>query len=157
MALLRWYYSKCSLMGNPLGNKLFLPKFTESQSSESELVEEMNGKLSIEDRFLLKQSLNHCSHKANKLEEITSLIEHYILEIFEREYYFLIELPRVRAIVAFVILSKIDPNVEAFHSLYSRISGRSSNMKALIACAHKVIRLIYKILSTGERYDTKKF
>lgn len=29
-------------------------------------------------------------------------------------------------------------------------------MKAIIACAHKMIRVIYKILSTGEHYDTKK-
>ena len=45
---------------------------------------------------------------------------------------------------------------EAFHNLYARISGRSSKMKAIIACAHKMIRVIYKILSTGEHYDTKK-
>lgn len=77
-------------MGNPLRNKLFLPKFTESQSSESEVVEEMDGKLSIEDRFLLKQSLNHYSHKANKLEEITSLIEHYILKYLSGNIIFLL-------------------------------------------------------------------
>ena len=45
---------------------------------------------------------------------------------------------------------------EAFHNLYARISGRSSKMKAIIACAHKMIRIIYKILSTGEHYDAKK-
>lgn len=45
---------------------------------------------------------------------------------------------------------------EAFHNLYARISGRSSKMKAIIACAHKMIRVIYKILSTGEHYDAKK-
>lgn len=31
---------------------------------------------------------------------------------------------------------------------YKRISQRGSNMKAVIACVHKILRIIYKLLST---------
>ena len=36
----------------------------------------------------------------------------------------------------------------AFSSFYSKISQRGSKMKAVIACAHKLLRIIYKILNT---------
>lgn len=145
--------------------------------------------------------LNYYRNIVNQLEEITVVIKQYVLERFEREYNLFIELPGVSAIVAFVILSEIVPNMEdfksqgnlaswagvcpgsyesggikdpshtthgnkyiksilfqaggtggrskdeAFHNLYSRISSRNSRMKAIIACAHKMIRLIYKILT----------
>ncbi|CQR24033.1 transposase [Streptococcus varani] len=34
----------------------------------------------------------------------------------------------------------------AFSSLYNRISQRGSKMKAVIACAHKILRTIYKLV-----------
>ena len=72
--------------------------------------------MSIEDRFLLGQSLEHYRHLVNQVDEITVVIKRYVLERFERKYNLLIELPGVSAIVAFVILSEIGPNVEAFQS-----------------------------------------
>lgn len=36
----------------------------------------------------------------------------------------------------------------AFSSLYNRISQRGSKMKVVITCAHKILRIIYKLLST---------
>ena len=36
----------------------------------------------------------------------------------------------------------------AFSSFYNRISQRGSKMKAVDACAHKILRIIYKLLST---------
>ena len=206
MALLEMFIN-----GEVITEETVLPKIQgRVKATVDQLVEAMDGKLSIEDRFLLGQSLEHYRHLVNQVEEITAVIKQYVLERFEREYSLLIELPGVSAIVACVILSEIGPNVEAFqsqgnlaswagvcpgsyesagikksshttqgnkylksslfqaggtagrskdeafHNLYARISGRSSKMKAIIACAHKLIRIIYKILSTGEHYDAKK-
>ena len=39
---------------------------------------------------------------------------------------------------------------EAFHNLYTCISGRSSKLKVFVDSEHKVIRVFYNILSTGE-------
>lgn len=44
----------------------------------------------------------------------------------------------------------------AFSSFYNRISQRGSKMKAVIACAHKLLRIIYKILATQQEYDKEK-
>lgn len=44
----------------------------------------------------------------------------------------------------------------AFSSLYNRISQRGSKMKAIIACAHKILRIIYKLLSTKQTYQKEK-
>ena len=44
----------------------------------------------------------------------------------------------------------------AFSSFYSKISQRGSKMKAVIACAHKLLRIIYKILATHQEYDKEK-
>ena len=41
-------------------------------------------------------------------------------------------------------------------SFYSKISQRGSKMKAVIACAHKLLRIIYKILATHQEYDKEK-
>ena len=43
-----------------------------------------------------------------------------------------------------------------FNKLYNRISPRGSKMKAVIACAHKILRIIYKLLSTKQTYQTEK-
>lgn len=43
-----------------------------------------------------------------------------------------------------------------FSSFYSKTSQRGSNMKAVIACAHKLLRIIYKILATHQEYDKEK-
>ncbi|MGK0555381.1 transposase [Macrococcus capreoli] len=42
----------------------------------------------------------------------------------------------------------------AFSHLYHRISNRGSMMKAIIACAHKILRIIYKIESAHVFYET---
>ena len=44
----------------------------------------------------------------------------------------------------------------AFLSFYIKISQRGSKMKAVIACAHKLLRIIYKILATHQEYDKEK-
>lgn len=44
----------------------------------------------------------------------------------------------------------------AFSSFYNRISQRGSKMKAVIACAHKILRIIYKLLSTKQTYQKEK-
>ena len=45
---------------------------------------------------------------------------------------------------------------QAFSSFYNRISQKGSKMKAIIACAHKILRIIYKQLSTKQTYQTEK-
>ena len=44
----------------------------------------------------------------------------------------------------------------AFSSFYNRISQRGSKMKAVIACAHNILRIIYKLLSTKQTYQKEK-
>ena len=44
----------------------------------------------------------------------------------------------------------------AFSSFYTRISQRGRKMKAVIACAHKILRIIYKLLSTKQTYQKEK-
>ena len=44
----------------------------------------------------------------------------------------------------------------AFSSFYNRISQRVSKMKAVISYAHKILRLIYKLLSIKHTYQKEK-
>jgi len=44
----------------------------------------------------------------------------------------------------------------AFSSLYHRLCNRRSKLEAVVACGHKLIRIIYKILSEKVSYDEKK-
>jgi len=44
----------------------------------------------------------------------------------------------------------------AFSSLYYPICARGSKMKAVVACGHKLLRIIYKILAEGVHYDREK-
>lgn len=44
----------------------------------------------------------------------------------------------------------------AFSSLYNRVSQRGSKMKAVIACAHKILRIVYKLLETRQTYEAVK-
>lgn len=44
----------------------------------------------------------------------------------------------------------------AFSALYHRMAARGSKMKAIVACAHKLLRIIYKVLSDRVHYETKK-
>lgn len=44
----------------------------------------------------------------------------------------------------------------AFSSLYNRVSQRGSKMKAVIACAHKILRIVYKLLETHQTYEAVK-
>ena len=44
----------------------------------------------------------------------------------------------------------------AFLSFYIKISQRGSKMKTSIACAHKLLRIFYKILATHQEYDKEK-
>lgn len=44
----------------------------------------------------------------------------------------------------------------AYSSLYLRVTSRGSKMKAIVACAHKHIRIIYKILTERVPYNEKK-
>lgn len=44
----------------------------------------------------------------------------------------------------------------AFSSFYNRISQRVSKMKAVISYAHKILRIIYKLLSIKHTYQKEK-
>ena len=44
----------------------------------------------------------------------------------------------------------------AFSSFYNRISQRVSKMKVVIARAHKILRIIYKLLSTKHTYQKRR-
>ena len=48
------------------------------KASPEELMEAMNGKLSLEDRFLLDQSLEECQMYQKLVEKLTDEIQHYI-------------------------------------------------------------------------------
>lgn len=44
----------------------------------------------------------------------------------------------------------------AFSSFYNRISQRGNKMKAVIDYAHKILRILYKLLSTKQTYQKEK-
>lgn len=44
----------------------------------------------------------------------------------------------------------------AFSSLYHRVSNRGTKMKAVVACGHKLLRIIYKILDEKVYYNEKR-
>lgn len=50
----------------------------------------------------------------------------------------------------------VHSNDSAFSSFYNRVSQRGSKMRAIIAYAHKILRIIYKLLSTKQTYQTEK-
>ena len=52
------------------------------KTSPEELVEAMKGKLSVEDRFLLDQSLEECQMYQELIEKLTNEIQHYIEKEF---------------------------------------------------------------------------
>lgn len=68
------------------------------KASPEELVEAMEGKLSLEDRFLLDQSLEECQMYQELIEKLTDEIQHYIENC------------------ATTILAEIGPTVTAFPS-----------------------------------------
>ena len=44
----------------------------------------------------------------------------------------------------------------AFSSFYNRISQRGSKTQSVVACAHKSLRIIYKLLPTKQTYQKEK-
>lgn len=44
----------------------------------------------------------------------------------------------------------------AFNQLYFRLSIKESKMKIALACAHKLLRFVYKVLKELSPYDEKK-
>ena len=52
------------------------------KTSPEEVVEAMKGKLSVEDRFLLDQSLEECQMYQELIEKLTNEIQHYIEKEF---------------------------------------------------------------------------
>ena len=48
------------------------------KASQEKLVEAMEGKLSLEDRFLLEQSLEECRMYQELIENLADKIQHYI-------------------------------------------------------------------------------
>lgn len=44
----------------------------------------------------------------------------------------------------------------AFNLLYYRVSSKGSKMKAVVACGHKLLRIIYKVLKEHVHYNTEK-
>lgn len=52
------------------------------KASPEELMEAMNGKLSLKDRFLLDQSLEECRMYQELIEKLTDEIQHYIEKEF---------------------------------------------------------------------------
>ena len=54
------------------------------------------------------------------------------------------------------VLSVQRAKEETFSLFYQRISSRGSKMKAIIACGHKMLRIIYKILQSHQPYKSQK-
>lgn len=180
------------------------------KATAEDLLLAMDGKLSLINRRLLKDSLEEYHFYSDKIKQIEADIEQYVLEYFPVEYELLMELPGIKKQSAAVILGEIGPNVEAFKTvghlaswagvspgsnesagkqknshttpgnkylktvlvmsggvagrstdlafslLYNRVSARGSKMKAVVACGHKLLRIIYKILSEGIHYNREK-
>lgn len=180
------------------------------KASPEELVEAMNGKLSLEDRFLLDQSLEEYRLYQTVMTTLDREIQAYIQKHFPEENKRLQTIPGVSEACAAVRLAEIGPSVEAFEtdghlaswaglcpgsyesagkkksshitqgnryikhaltlagltagrskapafsSFYHRISQRGRKMKAVIACAHKLLRIIDNLLITHQPYQKEK-
>lgn len=180
------------------------------KASPEELMETMNGKLSLEDRFLLDQNLEEYQLYKKLMNKLTSEIMLISKRSFPEENRLLQTIPGVSETCVATILAEIGPTVTAFpsdahlaswaglcprsyesadikksshitqgnryikqpltmsglivahskdpafSSFYNQISQRGSKMKAIITCAHKLLRIIYKILATHQEYDKEK-
>ncbi len=180
------------------------------KATPEQLVEAMDGKLSLEDRFLMDQSLQEYRLYQKLMKQLEKEIQHYIQDHFPEEYNLLLTIPGISHSCAAVVLAEIGPNVDAFQSdghlaswaglcpgsyesagikksshigqgnryikhalsisggiagrskdlafssFYKRIAQRGSKMKAVITCAHKLLRTIYKLLSTKQAYNEQK-
>lgn len=170
----------------------------------------MDGKLSLESRSLLDQSMTEYHLYQDLMTDLDKEIQGYINHHFRDEYHLLMTIPGVSRHSAATVLAEIGPNVDAFQtdghlaswaglcpgsyesaglkksshitqgnryikqaltisvmitahskdkafsSLYNRIAQRGSKKKAVVACAHKLLRIIYKVLSTHQAYDKTK-
>lgn len=180
------------------------------KASAEDILQAMDGKISLIDRILLEDSLDEYRFYTHKIAQLENTILDYIMIHFPEEYELLITIPGVKQHSAAVILAEIGHNVEAFKtvghlsswagmspgsyesagkkkssrttrgnkylktaltnsggmagrsrdpsfsSLYYRISNKGSKMKAVMACGHKLLRVIYKILSDKVPYDAKR-
>lgn len=180
------------------------------KSSPEDILQAMDGKMSVTDRQLLDDSLDEYRFYEQKLKKIQEAIQTYILKHFPEEYELLLGIPGVKERSAAVILAEIGPSIEAFKSaghlaswsglspgsyesagkkkssrttrgnkylkstlvssgglagrsrdpafssLYYRVSKRGSKMKAVVACGHKMVRIIYKMLKDKVPYDERK-
>lgn len=180
------------------------------KATPEELLEAMDGKLSLEDRFLLNQSMSEYHLYQDLMADLDKEIQDYINYHFPDEYQLLMTIPGISEHCSATVLAEIGPTVEAFQtdghlaswaglcpgsyesagikksshitqgnryikqaltmsgmiaahskdkafsSFYNRIAQRGSKMKAVVACAHKLLRIIYSILSTRQPYDKTK-
>lgn len=180
------------------------------KASSEDILEAMDGKISMTDRRLLDDSLDEYEFYTRKIKKIEQDIEQYILAHFPVEYELLQSIPGVKQHSAAIILAEIGPNIEAFRtvshlaswaglspgsyesagkkkssrvtrgnkylkaalissggmagrsrdpafgSLYHRVSNRGTKMKAVVACGHKLLRIIYKILANKVPYNEKR-
>ncbi|MCS4486651.1 transposase [Staphylococcus americanisciuri] len=180
------------------------------RATPTEIVEAMEGKLSVQDAWLLRESFEELTFYEEKLLRISREIDQYIEHHFKEMNEKLQSIPGVSKEVSDVVLGEIGPTVEAFktsahlaswaslapgsyesagksksshitqgnkylktalviaggiagkshdeafNNLYTRVSSKGSKMKAIIACAHKILRIIFKIETDQVFYETKR-
>ena len=86
------------------------------KASPEEFIEAMNRKLSLEDRFLLDQSLEEYQLYQKLMNKLTSEIIAYIEKEFPWRNRLLQTIPGVSETCAVTILAEIGPDVKAFQS-----------------------------------------
>ena len=86
------------------------------KTSPKDILQAMDGKISLTDRRLLDDSLDEYQFYTRKIKKIEKDIEQYILYHFPLEYELLQSIPGVKQHSAAIILAEIGPNIEAFRT-----------------------------------------
>lgn len=87
------------------------------KASAEDILQAMEGKISLTDRILLEDSLDEYRFYTHKIAQLENTILDYIMIHFPEEYELLITIPGVKQHSAAVILAEIGPNVEAFKTV----------------------------------------
>ena len=86
------------------------------KATSEELLEAMNGKWSLEDRFLLEQSMTEYHLYQDLMTDLDKEIQAYINHHFPQEYRLLMTIPGVSERCTATVLAEIYPNVEVFQT-----------------------------------------
>ena len=128
------------------------------KATAEEIVEALNGRLSKNDRYLIDIQLNLYDALVRSISEIEAHIQEQT-NSFEELRIRLMAIPGVSGHKAALAQSAMTARLRRESDLanfYYRLAGRIGAAKAVIALAHKLLRIIYVMIRDGVEYDECK-